>query len=219
MDLSSHLNKKENKVQSASDQAIRTGRYEFQLEDNRPKSIIQKKQIAAIAGRQSGSAVVQKKTNKTGLPDNLKSGIENLSGYSMDDVKVNYDSAKPAQLNAHAYAQGSEIHLAPGQEKHLPHEAWHVVQQKQGRVKPTIQMKGRINVNDDKNLEKEADMMGVKAQIEPGKSVAQPGATVNLPGQGTIQKKGNKRRRTPQQQAQSEKFWKQPRNWKSMAKK
>src|SRR5690242_8798048 len=30
---------------------------------------------------------VQKKENSTGLPDNLKSGIESLSGYSMDDVK------------------------------------------------------------------------------------------------------------------------------------
>lgn len=59
----------------------------------------------------------------------------------MKDVKVNYNSDKPAQLQAHAYAQGNEIHIAPGQEKHLPHEAWHVAQQKQGRVKPTLQMK------------------------------------------------------------------------------
>ncbi len=72
---------------------------------------------------------MQLKENNTGLPDNLKSGIENLSGYSLDDVKVNYNSEKPAQLNAHAYAQGTDIHLASGQEKHLPHEAWHVVQQ------------------------------------------------------------------------------------------
>lgn len=115
------------------------------LEDNRPSSIL------------------QKKANNTGLPDNLKSGIENLSGHSMDDVKVHYNSDKPAQLNAHAYAQGSQIHIASGQEKHLPHEAWHVVQQKQGRVKPTMQMKGKVNVNDDAGLEKEADMMGSKA--------------------------------------------------------
>jgi hypothetical protein len=115
------------------------------LQDNRPKSVL------------------QKKTNRTGLPDNLKSGIENLSGHSMDDVKVHYNSDKPAQLNAHAYAQGSDIHLASGQEKHLPHEAWHVIQQKQGRVKPTLQMKGEVNVNDDKGLEKEADVMGAKA--------------------------------------------------------
>jgi hypothetical protein len=106
---------------------------------------------------------VQKKANKTGLPDNLKSGIENISGYSMDDVKVNYNSDKPAQLNAHAYAQGTDIHLASGQEKHLPHEAWHVVQQKQGRVKPTMQMKGTVKINDDEGLEKEAHIMGAKA--------------------------------------------------------
>ncbi|WP_082603470.1 DUF4157 domain-containing protein [Flavobacterium sp. Root901] len=109
------------------------------------------------------ASVLQKKANNTGLPDTLKSGIENLSGHSMDDVKVHYNSDKPAQLNAHAYAQGTQIHIASGQEKHLPHEAWHVVQQKQGRVKPTLQMKGKVNINDDKGLENEADVMGAKA--------------------------------------------------------
>src|SRR5258708_7498734 len=106
---------------------------------------------------------LQKKENKTGLPDNLKSGIENLSGMSMDDTQVHYNSSKPAQLNAHAYAQGTDIHVAPGQEKHLPHEAWHVVQQAQGRVKPTKQMKEEVPVNDDGGLENEADVMGAKA--------------------------------------------------------
>lgn len=101
--------------------------------------------------------------NQTGLPDRLKTGIENLSGYSMDDVRVHYNSNKPARLKAHAYTQGTDIHIAPGQEKHLPHEAWHVVQQKQGRVKPTMQMKTGVKVNDDKGLEKEADVMGAKA--------------------------------------------------------
>lgn len=100
--------------------------------------------------------------NNTGLPDQLKSGIEDLSGYSLDDVKVHYNSAKPAQLNAHAYAQGNQIHLGGGQEKHLAHEAWHVVQQKQGRVKPTINVNG-AQVNDNVGLEKEADVMGGKA--------------------------------------------------------
>ena len=106
---------------------------------------------------------LQKKENKTGLPDNLKSGVENLSGHSLDDVKVHYNSDKPAALQAHAYAQGSDIHVAPGQEKHLPHEAWHVVQQKQGRVKPTKQLMGKTPVNDDAGLETEADVMGAKA--------------------------------------------------------
>ena len=101
-----------------------------------------------------------RRKNNTGLPDHLKSGIESLSGYAMDDVQVHYNSNQPAQINAHAYAQGTDIHLGPGQEKHLPHEAWHVVQQKQGRVKPTLQLQGKIKVNDDVGLEKEADAMG-----------------------------------------------------------
>jgi hypothetical protein len=76
--------------------------------------------------------------NRTGLPDGLTTGIESLSGMAMDHVRVHYNSAQPAQLNALAYAQGSEIHLAPGQEQHLPHEGWHVVQQTQGRITPTV---------------------------------------------------------------------------------
>lgn len=120
-----------------------------------------------------GDGPVQRAENNTGLPDNLKSGIESLSGYSMDDVKVHRNSDKPAQLQAHAYAQGTDIHLGPGQEKHLPHEAWHVVQQKQGRVKPTMQMKGKVNVNDDAGLEKEADVMGAKALQSGNNQAAQ----------------------------------------------
>lgn len=102
-------------------------------------------------------------TTGSGLPRQLKSGIESLSGISMDHVKVHYNSNKPAQLNAHAYAQGNEIHLGSGQEQHLPHEAWHVVQQAQDRVKPTTQMKSGIPINDDAGLESEADVMGAKA--------------------------------------------------------
>lgn len=161
-----------------------SGEATFQLADNRPEAAAQK-EMQAIANNNPPNLQlrafhemannsphqqeteqfepVQKKENNTGLPDNLKSGVENLSGYSMNDVRVHYNSDKPAQLQAHAYAQGTDIHLASGQEKHLPHEAWHVVQQKQGRVQPTLQMKGKTDINDDAQLEKEADMMGEKA--------------------------------------------------------
>ena len=103
------------------------------------------------------------RVNNTGLPDQLKSGIESLSGLSLDHVRVHYNSPQPAQLKALAYAQGSDIHLAPGQERHLPHEAWHVVQQAQGRVRPTMQKKEGVPVNDDRGLEVEADVMGTRA--------------------------------------------------------
>lgn len=112
--------------------------------------------IQRAAGNQATVALLQRKKNNTGLPDNLKAGIEQLSGQSMDDVRVHYNSAAPAQLNAHAYAQGREIHLAPGQERHLPHEAWHVVQEQQGRVKPSMPV--------DPALAAEADEMGAKAE-------------------------------------------------------
>ena len=139
------------------------------LKDNRFSSRVQEGLIQ-MANQNSpenhqveGAPNFQAKTNSNGLPLNLKAGIEQLSGHSMDDVKVHYNSARPAQFNAHAFARGSEIHLALGQEKHLPHEAWHVVQQKQGRVRPTVQLKGNVNINDDAGLEKEADIMGAKA--------------------------------------------------------
>ena len=149
----------------------------FQFVDHRDQSVAQRKvqavangsprakeaarmQLMANRGDDSQLLPVQKKANRTGLPDSLKSGIEQLSGYSMDDVKVHYNSGKPAQMQAHAYAQGRDIHLGPGQEKHLPHEAWHVVQQAQGRVRPTMQMKRGVLINDDVGLEREADMMG-----------------------------------------------------------
>ena len=100
--------------------------------------------------------------NQTGMPDSLKAGVEQLSGMDMSGVRVHRNSAEPAKVGAHAYAQGTDIHLGSGQEQHLPHEAWHVVQQAQGRVQPTVQTKG-VAINDDSGLEREADVMGAKA--------------------------------------------------------
>lgn len=102
-------------------------------------------------------------TNPTGLPASLKAGIEQLSGRSMEDVRVRYNSAEPAQLQALAYTRGTDIHVGPGQEQHLSHEAWHVVQQAQGRVPSLMQMQGGVQVNDNKELEREAEVMGAKA--------------------------------------------------------
>ncbi|MES2277774.1 MAG: DUF4157 domain-containing protein [Bacteroidota bacterium] len=106
------------------------------------------------------------------LPHQLQQGVEALSGMSMAGTSVHYNSPAPAQIGALAYAAGTQIHLGPGQEQHLPHEAWHIVQQKQGRVKPTLQAKG-LAINDDHALETEADVMGQRA--------AQLKTTGNLP--------------------------------------
>lgn len=116
-------------------------------------------------GSRSGNAKEQfsfTRKNARGLPGNIRAGIESLSGLSMENVTVHYNSSSPSQLQAHAYTKGTEIHVAPGQEKHLPHEAWHVVQQMQGRVAPTGRVGGEL-VNDNAALEREADVMGAKA--------------------------------------------------------
>jgi hypothetical protein len=114
------------------------------------------------AAAQLRAEPAQRQENRTGMPDGLKAGIESLSGMDMSGVRVHRNSSAPAQLNALAYAQGNDIHLGPGQEQHLPHEAWHVVQQRQGRVQATMQMAG-VGVNDDVGLEREADVMGGRA--------------------------------------------------------
>ncbi len=131
---------------------------------------------------------VQRAPNQSGLPDVLKAGVQSLSGMRMDHVKVHYNSAKPAQLQAHAYAQGSDIHIAPGQERHLPHEAWHVVQQAQGRVKPNVQLKLGGMLNDDAGLEREADVMGAKAMqmAQSDNTEKADSALANMPQYATL---------------------------------
>jgi hypothetical protein len=96
------------------------------------------------------------------LPGPLRAGIESLSGVDMGAVRVTYDSPRPAEAGALAFARGSEIHLGPGQAEHLPHEAWHVVQQAQGRVPASDHVAGMPS-NHDRTLEGEASRMGARA--------------------------------------------------------
>lgn len=120
--------------------------------------------------------------NKTGMTNQLKSGLESLSGFDLSDVRVHYNSSKPAQLNALAYARGNDIHVGPGQDKHVAHEGWHVVQQRQGRVQPTTSEAG-VAVNDNSSLETEADVMGSKAmQMQTTRPFAP--AKNSYPGKG-----------------------------------
>ncbi len=121
---------------------------------------------AVNAGSAAAQLAPDNRAVRGGLPQALRSGIEQLSGVAMDNVRVHRNSPAPARIGAHAYAQGRDIHLAPGQETHLPHEAWHLVQQAQGRVRPTLQAKGAA-INDDAGLEAEADRMGSRAAAMP----------------------------------------------------
>ncbi|MCV2363931.1 DUF4157 domain-containing protein [Paucibacter sp. DJ1R-11] len=125
-----------------------------------PRQLKQGAQLTQLQAAASSSATPA----QGGLPQGLRQGIESMSGLDMSGVRVHRNSSKPAALQAHAYAQGQDIHLGPGQEKHLPHEAWHVVQQAQGRVRPTSHRQG-TPVNTETALEREADTMGSKAPM------------------------------------------------------
>ncbi|MGH8050920.1 MAG: DUF4157 domain-containing protein [Arenimonas sp.] len=96
------------------------------------------------------------------LPDPMRNAMEHMSGMDLSSVNVHYNSREPSQLGANAYAKSNDIHLAPGHENELPHEAWHVVQQMQGRVQADGIRNG-IPTNLDKDLESEADSMGEKS--------------------------------------------------------
>jgi hypothetical protein len=139
--------------------------------------------VVQLVGRTGSSRQSTSKNEiQTGLPGSLKAGVETLSGFSMDDVQVHYNSSEPAGLQALAFTEGTNIHMAPGQEQHLPHEAWHVVQQKQGIVTPGIQEKG-VNINADPALESEADVMGAEASHIAAAGPAQ--AQQSQPGRTT----------------------------------
>ncbi len=130
----------------------------------RPGQVLQLQRTVgnAAVGRLLTGARKSPQHNDTALPHQLQMGFENLSGVPLDDVAVHHNSPKPAELQALAYTQGTDIYLGSGQEKHLPHEAWHVVQQKQGRVQATAQLRGN-GVNQDAHLEREADRMSNRA--------------------------------------------------------
>ena len=133
--------------------------------------------------------------NGQGLPTQMKTNMEAMGGVDLSDVKVHRNSNEPQKVGALAYAQGSDIHLGPGQEKHLGHEAWHTVQQKQGRVHPTLQAKG-LSINDNAALEQEADAMGAKAKSEqtvmPSSNIAQTNTTTS--SNAPLQQKKNKKK-------------------------
>lgn len=128
------------------------------------KPPVQQKSFYSPLGQAASNPV-----NRTGIPEGLKRGYEAAGGFPLDDVRVHYNSPRPAQLQALAYTQGNQVYVSPGQERHLGHELGHVIQQKQGRVKPTGQIGGQP-INTSQALEREAD--GLRPLPGPWKAPA-----------------------------------------------
>lgn len=104
-----------------------------------------------------------------GLPATLGSRFEQAFGVDLSSVRVHEGSALAADAGARAFAQGRDLHFAPGQydpssesgRQLIGHEIAHVVQQAQGRA--TVSQAAGWSVNDDPALEAEADDWGARA--------------------------------------------------------
>lgn len=129
------------------------------------------------------------------LPGGLQHKMEGSFGRDFSSVRV-HQGDHATQLGALAYAQGTDLHFAPGQyqpdtpsgQALIGHELAHVVQQSDGRVAAPAQAKGAPVVADH-GLEDEADRAGqAAARGEPagisGRSAAPAGAAMaKLAGQ------------------------------------
>lgn len=76
----------------------------------------------------------EKDTAGQRIPQPLKQRLETSNGIALDSVHIHYSSERPEQIGALAYAEGNQVYLGPGQERHLHHELGHVIQQKKGYV-------------------------------------------------------------------------------------
>ncbi len=132
-------------------------------------------------------ALQHAKQNPDGIPERLRSSLEAHSGLDLSSVKVHRNSSAPARLDALAYTRGQDIHLGPGQEKHLPHEAWHVVQQMQGRVKSADNQINNTPINQNPSLEAEADRIGTKLARQSGTTPGRKLRRVKPAGDPTTQ--------------------------------
>ncbi|HEX2900147.1 MAG TPA: TIGR02594 family protein [Bacteroidia bacterium] len=110
-----------------------------------------------------------------GLSPELNAQMSSAMGSDFSNVNIHADSSKASDAGALAYAQGNDVHFAPGQFKPdtqsgqelIGHELAHVAQQREGRVQANASV-GGMAVNNDPQLEAEADSMGaMAAQMKP----------------------------------------------------
>jgi hypothetical protein len=144
--------------------------------------------VAAAPGRTAATAP-QASGGGAPLPGGVRSRMEAMFGTNFSAVRV-HEGEQAATRGARAYAQGDQLHFAPGQydpestagQELLGHELAHVVQQRGGGGGAAPQAKGG-DLPGDATLEAEADRAG--AQAARGEPI---GALSHAPA-GGIQRK------------------------------
>ena len=143
----------------------------------------------------------QPATKPTGLPPLLKSAamslghgkplmpevrsdMERAFGHDFSTVRI-HEGTQAQSIGMTAYAQGEDLHFAPGEyrptspegRKLIGHELTHVVQQRTGRA--ALPHGSTLPINSDTALEAEADALGTKAAR--GESASQHGTSHAYP--------------------------------------
>ncbi len=115
--------------------------------------------------------VIDRNVNELGLLEYLKVGAAIITSLPIDYVEylvvVQPNSSAPAKVNALATTQWENgkivIKTVPGQDRLVIHEFGHAIKLMQGLVvEPTIEVNG-VPVNDEQELETQADCDGQRA--------------------------------------------------------
>lgn len=101
------------------------------------------------------------------LPASLSEKFEAAFASDFGSVRLHIDSDYAEQIGAQAFTYGEHIYFAPGKFnpssmtgiRLIAHEIVHVLQQREGAVQPNMRL-GRLNINYDRRLEREADEFG-----------------------------------------------------------
>lgn len=144
--------------------------------------------VQDVEARTAARPLDRAPTQGDALPASFQLQMERAFGADFGAVRVREDPAA-AELGARAFTRGTDIHVAPGHydpsspagQELLGHELAHVVQQAQGRVRPTGQAAG-APTNADPALEHEADELGARAARGESIAGATGGATAIAPG-------------------------------------
>jgi hypothetical protein len=120
----------------------------------------------------------------SGLAPRTRDRLERAFDTDLSSVRVEH-RPEVAAIGARAYTRGERISVAPSQrldtaagQELLTHEVAHVVQQRQGRVRPQVQF-GAVGFNLDAGLETEADTVArrVSSGRPAGMAAAESRAT------------------------------------------
>lgn len=151
--------------------------------DKRTRNAGQRNRMNRAVDPVQAKTTKKKKKKNGALTDVVQQKMENAFGEDFSSVNIKTNSSEAKDMGALAFTQGENVHFAPGQfdtnstkgQELIGHELTHVVQQREGRAQKKKQAKPQNEgqqINDDPQLEAEADEMGKRA-VTGVKSVIQ----------------------------------------------